>query len=81
MFYVTTLSVTEIISNGHGGERNTMTKRCLNDDDSGKLKYSVKGVSQRHFVHQKSHSDWPGNEFRPQKSQYGDKPPQSSHGL
>jgi len=52
-----------------------MTERCWNNADSGKLKYSVKGISQCHFVLQKSHYDWPGIEFRPQKSQTVDEPP------
>jgi hypothetical protein len=33
-----------------------------NDTDMVKLKYSEKNLSQHHFVHQKSHIEWPGIE-------------------
>jgi hypothetical protein len=31
-----------------------------NDNERGKLKYPEKTLSQCHFVHHKSHTDWPG---------------------
>ena len=38
-----------------------------NEIDRGKPKYSGKNLSQCHFVHQKSHMNWPGIETgRPQ---------------
>jgi hypothetical protein len=36
-----------------------------NEIDRGKPKYSGKNLSQYHFVHQKSHMDWPGIEPGP----------------
>jgi len=36
-----------------------------NDNEKGKLKYVNKNLFQCHFVHHKSHTDWPGTEARP----------------
>jgi hypothetical protein len=36
-----------------------------NEIDRGKPKYSDKNMSQYHFVHHKSHTDWPGIEPEP----------------
>jgi hypothetical protein len=36
-----------------------------NEIDRGKPKYSGKNLSQCHFVHNKSHMDWPGIESGP----------------
>lgn len=58
-----------------------MTERCWNNADGGKLEYSVKGVPQCQFVLKKSHYGWLGIEFRPQKSETVDEPPQSLHAL
>jgi hypothetical protein len=33
-----------------------------NEIDRGKPKYSAKNLSQCHFVHHRSHMDWPGIE-------------------
>ena len=35
-----------------------------NDIDRGKAKYSERNLYQCHFVHYKSHNDWPGIESR-----------------
>jgi hypothetical protein len=37
-------------------------ERRWNDTDKGKPKNSEKNPSQYHFVHYKSHMDWPGRE-------------------
>jgi hypothetical protein len=42
----------------------------LNDSDKGKSKYSEKNLSQCHFLHQQSHTDWPGVEVRVKVSMY-----------
>ena len=36
-----------------------VTEYRWNESDRGKPKYSVKNMSQCHFVHHKSHMDWP----------------------
>jgi hypothetical protein len=36
-----------------------------NDNEKGKLKYINKNLFHCHFVHHKSHTDWPGTEPRP----------------
>jgi hypothetical protein len=35
-------------------------KHCWNDTDREKPMYSEKNLSQRHFIHNKSHMDWVG---------------------
>jgi hypothetical protein len=47
-------------------------ERRWNDTDRGKEKTSVKNLSQRHFVHQKSHTDWPDREPGTQRWEAGD---------
>jgi hypothetical protein len=42
-----------------------------NDTDRGKLKDSEKNLSQRHFMHHKSHMDWPGCESGPPQWEAG----------
>jgi hypothetical protein len=37
----------------------------LDETDSGKPKYSEKNLSHCHFLHDKSHMDWPGVEPGP----------------
>jgi hypothetical protein len=41
-----------------------------NDIDRGKPKYSVKNLSQCHFVHQKSHMEHRRNEIDREKPKY-----------
>jgi hypothetical protein len=43
-----------------------------NEIDTGKPKYSGKNLSQRHFVHNKPHMDWPGIETGPLRWEAGD---------
>jgi hypothetical protein len=43
-----------------------------NEIDKGKPKYSGKNLSQCHFVHNKSHMDWPGIEPGPPQWEAGD---------
>ena len=56
--YLTTLSVA-ITSDID--ERMSMI-RCWNDTDSVKPNYSERNLAQYHYVHHKSHMDWPGTE-------------------
>jgi hypothetical protein len=42
-----------------------------NEIDRGKPKYSGKNLSQCHFVHRKSHMDWPGIEPGPPQWEAG----------
>jgi hypothetical protein len=46
----------------------------------GKPKYSGKTLSQCHFVHHKSHMDWPGIEPGPPRWEAGDWLPEPLHG-
>jgi hypothetical protein len=43
-----------------------------NEVDRGKPKYSEQNLSQRHFVHHKSHMDLPGIEPGPSRWEAGD---------
>jgi hypothetical protein len=42
-----------------------------NKTNGGKPKYSGRNLSRRHFVHHKSHIDWPGIEPVPQRWEAG----------
>jgi hypothetical protein len=52
-----------------------------NEVDRGKPKYSGKNLSQCHFIHHKSHMDWPGIEPRPPRWEAGNYPPEPWHGV
>jgi len=43
-----------------------------NDTDMGKQKYWDKDLPQCHFVHQKSHTDWPDVKPGPTRLEAGD---------
>jgi hypothetical protein len=51
-----------------------------NEIDRETPKYSGKNLSQCHFVHQKSHIDWPGIEPGPSRWKTGDWPNEPWHG-
>jgi len=55
------------------------TNLWWNDNDKGKLKFLEKNLSQCHFVHHKSHMDWPAIETRPPQWQAGKWPPEPMH--
>jgi hypothetical protein len=51
-----------------------------NEIDMEKPKCSGKNLSQCHFAHHKSYTDWPGIEPRPPRREAGDQPPEPWHG-
>jgi hypothetical protein len=56
------------------------TEQWWHDNDSSKLKYCDKILSQRHFVHRKSHVEWPGMKLAsPQDRVYAEVDETSTH--
>jgi hypothetical protein len=47
-------------------------ERWWTDTETGNPKYSERNLSQRHYVHHKSHMDWPGIEQMPPRWEAGD---------
>jgi len=43
-----------------------------NNSKGRQLKYWQENLSQRYFVHQKSHTQWPGTEAGPPRQETGD---------